>query len=67
MKLEQEAQEYLEAKRKQLGINVDNTWAAFDILLDDVLLESEEKTTALQRLYECLMWARLAIKNNKIK
>jgi hypothetical protein len=67
MKLEQEAQEYLEAKSKQLNKDVDNTWAAFDILLDDVLLESEEKTTALQRLYECLMWARLDIKNNKIK
>ena len=66
-KLELEAYDFVEGKKKEFKEGLREASNNMDNFLFDNLYESEERETARERLIEASMWARLAADKHGIK
>ena len=67
MKLELEAHDFIEAKRKQFNNGLHETVRKLDDYIYDNLYECEQRENARERLIESMMWAKLAANDHGIK
>jgi hypothetical protein len=67
MKIEKEAQDFMDAKTKQFKQGLRDAVQALDTFLYDNLHECEQRENARERLIEASMWARLAANDHGIK
>lgn len=67
MKIEKEAQDFMDAKTKQFKDGLRDAVQNMDTFLYDNLHECEQRETARERLIEASMWARLAADSHGIK
>jgi hypothetical protein len=67
MKLELEAHDFIEAKRKQFNNGLHETVRKLDDYMYDNLHECEQRENARERLIESMMWAKLAANDHGIK
>lgn len=66
-KLELEAYDFVEGKKKEFKAGLKEASNNMDNFLFDNLHESEERENARERLIEASMWARLAADKHGIK
>ena len=67
MKIELEAHDFIEAKRKQFNEGLREAVRQLDDYIYDNLYECEQRENARERLIEAMMWARLAANDHGIK
>ena len=67
MKIEKEAQDFMDAKTKQFKDGLREAVQNMDTFLYDNLHECEQRENARERLIEASMWARLAADSHGIK
>ena len=67
MKIEKEAQDFMDAKTKQFKHGLREAVNSLDTFLYDNLHECEQRENARERLIEAMMWARLAANDHGIK
>ena len=67
MKIEKEAQDFMDAKTKQFKYGLRDAVQSMDTFLYDNLHECEQRENARERLIEASMWARLAADSHGIK
>ena len=67
MKIELEAHDFIEAKRKQFNNGLREAVRQLDDYMYDNLHECEQRENARERLIEAMMWARLAATDHGIK
>lgn len=67
MKIEKEAQDFMDAKTKQFKDGLRDAVQNMDTFLYDNLYECEQRENARERLIEASMWARLAADSHGIK
>lgn len=67
MKIEKEAQDFMDAKTKQFKDGLRDAVRNMDTFLYDNLYECEQRENARERLIEASMWARLAADSHGIK
>jgi hypothetical protein len=66
-KIELEAHDFVEAKKKQFTQGLREAVNNLDTYIFDNLYESEQRENARERLIEAMMWARLAADSHGIK
>ena len=66
-KIELEAHDFVEAKKKQFNQGLRDAVNNLDTYIFDNLYESEQRENARERLIEAMMWARLAANDHGIK
>jgi hypothetical protein len=66
-KIELEAIDFVEAKKKQFSQGLKEAVHNLDTYIFDNLYESEQRENARERLIEAMMWARLAANDHGIK
>lgn len=66
-KIELEAYDFIEAKKKQFSKGLREAVRNLDDYLFDNLHECEQRENARERLIEAMMWARLAADSHGIK
>jgi len=66
-KIELEAHDFVDAKKKQFRQGLTEAVRALDTYLYDNLYEGEERENARERLIEASMWARLSSESHGIK
>lgn len=67
MKIELEAHDFIEAKRKQFNDGLREAVRQLDDYIYDNLYECEQRENARERLIEAMMWAKLAANDHGIK
>jgi hypothetical protein len=67
MKLELEAHEFVESKKKQFNNGLREAVQDLDSYIYDNLYECEQRENARERLIESMMWAKLAANDHGIK
>ena len=67
MKIEKEAQDFMDAKTKQFSQGLRDAVHNLDTYMFDNLYECEQRENARERLIEAMMWARLAANDFGIK
>lgn len=67
MKIELEAHDFIEAKRKQFNSGLHEAVRKLDDYMYDNLYECEQRENARERLIESMMWAKLAANDHGIK
>jgi hypothetical protein len=67
MKIEKEAQDFMDAKTKQFKDGLRDAVNNLDTFLYKNLHECEHRENARERLIEAMMWARLAANDHGIK
>ena len=67
MKIELEAHDFIEAKRKQFNNGLREAVRQLDDYMYDNLHECEQRENARERLIEAMMWAKLAANDHGIK
>jgi hypothetical protein len=66
-KIELEAHDFVEAKKKQFNQGLREAVNNLDTYLFDNLYECDQRENARERLIEAMMWARLAANDHGIK
>ena len=66
-KIELEAHDFVEAKKKQFNEGLREAVNNLDTYIFDNLYECEQRENARERLIEAMMWARLAANDHGIK
>lgn len=66
-KIELEAYDFLESKKKQFNEGLKEAVHNLDNYIIDNLYECEQRENARERLIEAMMWARLAANDHGIK
>ena len=66
-KIELEAYDFMEAKKKQFNSGLREAVENLDSYLFDNLYECEQRENARERLIEAMMWGMLAADNSGIK
>lgn len=66
-KIELEAHDFVEAKKKQFNEGLKEAVNNLDTYIFDNLYECEQRENARERLIEAMMWARLAANDHGIK
>jgi len=67
MKIEKEAQDFMDAKTKQFKDGLRDAVHNLDTFIHKNLHECEQRENARERLIEAMMWARLAANDHGIK
>jgi len=67
MKLELEAHEFVESKKRQFNNGLREAVQDLDSYIYDNLYECEQRENARERLIESMMWAKLAANDHGIK
>ena len=67
MKIELEAHEFVESKKKQFNNGLREAVRQLDNYIYDNLYECDQRENARERLIEAMMWARLAANDHGIK
>jgi hypothetical protein len=67
MKIELEAHEFVESKKKQFNNGLREAVQDLDSYIYDNLYECEQRENARERLIESMMWAKLAANDHGIK
>ena len=66
-KIELEAHDFVEAKKKQFNAGHKEAMKNLDTYMFDNLYDCEQRENARERLIESMMWARLAAEDHGIK